>query len=235
MSNIRQAGMARPETLIRLAERIGAQVTRAETKARLRQRGILRTGSTGRWMKFRARQSIDVNRPSFCWTASVGPFGLLQVRDELQDGLPQGFVRLLDAITLSKATPSPALLKGQIMRYLAELPWAPDALLSNDRVSWAEEADNTLRASVHAFGVRASVLFKLDADGTIASVSAEDRPRQEGRGFRERPWRGTYGDYRRVDGRLLPHKAEVSWKVDGTWFPVWRGKLVQWEIGKASS
>lgn len=121
------------------------------------------------------------------------------------------------------------------MRYLAELPWAPDALLSNDRVSWAEEADNTLRASLHAFGVRDSVLFKLKADETIASVSAEDRPRQEGRGFRERPWYGTFEDYRRVSGRSLPHKADVSWDIDGTRLPVWRGALEEWAVRGAAS
>ena len=234
MSNIRQAGMTRPKTLIRLAERIGAQVARAETQIRLRQRGTLRTGSAGRWMKFQARQSIDIDQPAFRWTARVGPLGLLQVRDELQNGLPGGSVSLLGGITLSKATPSPALLKGELMRYLAELPWAPDALLSNERVIWAEDANKALQASVHDFGVRASVLFRLNAYDAIASVSAEDRPRQEGRGFRERPWHGTFDDYRTVSGRLLPHKAEVSWDIDGTRFPVWRGALEEWEVGAAS-
>ena len=178
---------------------------------------------------------VDRYRPASFLTASVGPLGLLQVRDELQNGLPHGSVRCLGGITLSQAKPSPTLLKGELMRYLAELPWAPDALLSNDRVSWAEEADNTLRASVHAFGVRASVLFKLKADETIASVSAEDRPRQEGRGFRERPWYGTFEDYRRVSGRSLPHKADVSWDIDGTRMPVWRGALEEWAVRGAAS
>jgi len=40
--------------------------------------------------------------------------------------------------------PPPSLLKGELMRYLAELPWAPDALLANPWLAWRAHSDCTL-------------------------------------------------------------------------------------------
>lgn len=73
-------------------------------------------------------------------------------------------------------------------------------------------------------------MFALDSDGFISTVEAEDRQRQERRVMRERPWRGAFSDYRVVDGRSIPHAAEVGWVVDGAAFSVWQGRLGGWSV-----
>jgi hypothetical protein len=181
-------------------------------------------------MRFAARQWIALDRPGFNWTAKVGRFGLLRVSDQLIEGDSDGSVRLLGLIPLVCAKRSDALTKGELMRYLAELPWAPDAILMNSELRWSELPGGRLRVSTTMAGIDAAMLFMLDADGLVSTVDAPDRPRQEGSAMRERPWRGTFSHYRRASGRIIPHSAEVAWEVDGTRFPVWRGRLEAWSI-----
>ena len=116
------------------------------------------------------------------------------------------------------------------MRYLAELPWAPDAILSNEELRWTELGDGRLRVATSCAGVEAAVTFTLDGDGLFSKVEADDRPRQEGSDLKERPWRGAFTNYREIDGVMLPHAAEVGWIVDGKEFSVWHGQLEAWKV-----
>ena len=62
---------------------------------------------------------------------------------------------------------------------------------------------------------RGGVELRLDESGRIASVLAEDRPRKEGAGCIERPWRGRFFDYRKHQERWLPFAGEVGGVLDG--------------------
>jgi hypothetical protein len=159
--------------------------------------------------------------------------GVITVRDELEDRGASGSVHLLAHIPLTKVAASPALTKADLMRYLAELPWAPDALLSNEQLGWTELDSGKLRVTARCGSVEAAVDLTLDGDGFISTVEAEDRPRQEGREMKERPWRGTFNDYREVAGRTVPHTADVGWIVDGDSFSVWKGHLESWGVSQS--
>jgi hypothetical protein len=115
------------------------------------------------------------------------------------------------------------------MRYLAELPWAPDAILTNKMLEWSV-GEQTMTVSTDSGTGRFSVTFALDPQGRITSVSAADRPRTEGSHFVERPWQGVFTDYRRHCGRWLPYKAEVGWVLDGRPVTVWQGTIKTWEL-----
>ena len=49
-------------------------------------------------------------------------------------------VLALGFIPLVRAQHTTALQRGELMRYLAELAWAPDAILHNPHLRWREEA-----------------------------------------------------------------------------------------------
>jgi hypothetical protein len=63
---------------------------------------------------------------------------------ELVHGIAEGRhkteadVRALGLIPIVRAERTPALQRGQLMRYLAELAWAPDAILHNTELRWRE-------------------------------------------------------------------------------------------------
>jgi len=116
------------------------------------------------------------------------------------------------------------------MRYLAELAWAPDAILANPALVWTVIDGRTLRVSAGRDDARGEVELRLDENGRIASISAKDRPRKEGAGFVERPWAGRFCDYRRHLGRWLPFAGEVGWVLDGQAVVAWRGTIQSWTI-----
>lgn len=190
----------------------------------------MRDGAGDRWASFRAEQSISLSRPAFRWIAKTGPLGLITVVDALRSGEPHLEARALGVMTLARPPVTPALTKGELMRYLAELPWAPDALLHNRALSWQVLDPACLRVSA-AFGSgSAAVDLHLGDDGLVAAVSAPDRPRMEGDRMVERPWWGRFHDYRSHAGRRLPFRAEVGWRVQGEEVAVWRGLLTAWAM-----
>lgn len=191
----------------------------------------MRNGPNGRWASFRAEQSISLSQPAFRWTAKTGPLGLVTVVDALRCGEPHLEAWALGVLTLARPPVTPALTKGELMRYLAELPWAPDALLHNWALAWQVLDPARLRVSVACGSGRASVDLHLGDDGMVAAVSAADRPRMEGGGTVERAWWGRFSDYRSHAGRRLPFRAEVGWRLQNEDVAVWRGLVTAWAMG----
>ncbi len=181
-------------------------------------------------MRFRAIESISVERPEFVWRASVGPLGCVSVVDAFRDGEATLAVRALNWVRLARVQGGEAAAKGEIMRYLAELAWAPDALVRNRALEWTAVDEHTLRVAAGRGLARGEVELRLNEDGRIGWVSAEDRPRKEGGGFVERPWRGRYTDYRGHHGRWLPFAGEVGWVLEDRPFIAWQGRLVEWAV-----
>ncbi|MER9124327.1 hypothetical protein NKH81_14705 [Mesorhizobium sp. M0959] len=213
-----------------LAARLGARGTVPTSFVKLMQSGTMRDRPTARPMRFSARQSISLQRCEFEWRASTGPFGCVSVVDALKDEGAEIDVRVFHLFRVARAKGGAALLKGETMRYLAELAWAPDAILGNPSLDWAVIDDRTLRVGAGHGESRGEVELRLDESGHIASVTAKDRPHKEGTGFVERPWHGRFFDYRKHEGWLLPFQGEVGWVLDGQSFIAWRGSITDWAV-----
>lgn len=221
--------MAAPPQVLDMAARLGAVCDGHSRRSVFKQTGTLRTDPTGRRRKFSASQWIDSHQTAFCWRARTGPWGSIGVEDSLIDSRPVGSVLALGLIPLGKAKASPELLKGQLMRYLAELPWIPDAIVCNRELSWRVAASDQLSVSTTMDGAYGEVTFTLDSEGLPVLIDGV-RPREESGRFVERPWRGQLLDFRLVQGRLIPQKARLSWELDGRQSEVWRGELASWKI-----
>lgn len=217
-----------PEPFHRLAQRLGCRADGACRQVELRQVGQMRQDHRSAWMPFKAQQRIAIDRCTFDWTATTGPAGLVQVRDAFSDGHGSLSVKLLGIVPIAGAPSSPELDRGEAMRYLAELAWAPDAVLSNPELNWRSPDDANLVVATGHGPRRAEVAFKLDPQGRIAEAFAADRPRSVGKTFVRSAWRGVFSDYRVCEGRLVPMSAEVGWVTQGDFEPVWRGTIVDW-------
>lgn len=223
-----------PPEVIALARRLGARQVSQQvsqqgegSRSSFGQTGTLRNLGDERWMRFSARQWIAADALAFSWRAKVGPLGLVHVEDALIDGQPIGAVKVMGLIPLKRAATSAGLIKGELQRYLAELPWSPDALLSNPSLKWQVRSENELRVSASLRGVEGSVDITLDAEGLPHTTFAM-RPALSENGFVEREWHGTFADYREVEGRLVPFAGRVGWTIEGEYFEVWRGALTDW-------
>lgn len=212
-----------PDAVRRLAERVGAKQT-ANGRCQLRQSGELRNIGSRKWMRFTAKQWIDPCACAFGWSARVGPLGAVHVEDALVSGKPIGTVKALGLVPVARAAPSLELLKGELMRYLAELPWAPDALLSNPLLHWEVRDSNTLGVEATLGAVTGRIALELNDQGLPHRISGL-RPAQDGSVFHEREWCGAFTDWRMVEGRLIPHAGRVRWIVGRGAVYVWRGQI----------
>jgi len=213
-----------------LARRLGATDDANLSMVTLTQRGVMHCGPMAREMQFRSKQTIDLWRPDFEWRASTGPLGCISIHDAIRGGEADLTVRAFGFLRIASLRGGDAAAKGEVMRYVAELAWAPDAILRNSTLTWTVVDARTLRVGARQGRTYGEVELQLDEDGRIGRVSAEDRPRQEGAGFVERPWRGRFFDYREHQGRWLPFGGEVGWVLDGRTSLVWRGTLLNWRV-----
>ena len=117
----------------------------------LSQCGEMRTNLGDAWRPFTAKQVIGIHQPGFAWLARVQVTSLLSARilDCYVDGEGLLEARLFGSLRLARAA-GPQADKGELMRYLAELAWAPHAMLHNPQLSWREIDATTVEVSAES-------------------------------------------------------------------------------------
>ena len=155
---------------------------------------------------------------------------MVSVRDALTTDGARLEVRLFGLFKLDSAGGSTTLWRGELMRYLAEMAWAPDAILHNHALRWRADGPDRFIVGAGHGDTATEVMLNLDSDGRIAGVFAPDRARSPKPPFRPTPWQGRFSDYRRHGKRWLPFKGEVGWVIDGVEALYWQGRIETWTI-----
>jgi hypothetical protein len=99
------------------------------------------------------------------------------------------------------------------MRYFAESPWYPTALLPSQGVRWEAVDDASANATIVDGRITLTLLFRFNDAGLIASVRAEARGAGVGKdgAMLMLPWDCGLSDYRPQDGMLIPMAGEAAW------------------------
>lgn len=219
-----------PAAVYDLAIRLGVKPGGNRGSVRLAQTGRMkRSLDTGSWMAFTATQTISTQACAFDWLAKFGPFGIISARDALEHGEGRMDIMALGVVPIARAKHTTALLRGELMRYLAELAWAPAAILFNKSLRWRDDGPDALAVSAGAGEAVSEVLLSLDSEGRISGAFAQDRPRSVTTTFLLTPWRGQFSGYRRRGDMWIPSAGEVSWEIDGRDVLYWQGRIEQWE------
>jgi hypothetical protein len=231
MSDTSQQSRERlPPAVHDLAVRLGAKPDDRRSTVKLTQSGrIKRSLDADAWMDFTATQTISTRVCEFDWRARAGPFGMISARDALEQGEGRFDIMAVGVIPIVRAEHSSALMRGELMRYLAELAWAPQAILLNTALRWRVDAPDTLAVSAGAGETASEALLTLGSDGRIAGAFAPDRPRSATAPFLRTPWRGRFWEYRHHGGFWLPFAGEVAWEIDGTEHVYWQGRVATWK------
>lgn len=182
---------------------------------------ILKPGK--RPLRFDAVEDFATDRVAFAWRARfplLGPLAMRVVDSyDGQDGLLE--VRVLGVPVQRKRGPELAL--GEAYRYLAEIPWVPQAILSNSQLEWRAVDEQTVEVATPVAGERLPLRLIFNAQGEITQTVAA-RPRLEAGGEVTR-WIGEYRDYASFGGIRMPGRGEVRWELPEGPFTYWRGAI----------
>jgi hypothetical protein len=193
---------------------------------RLMQDLEFRRGPDAPWSPMTAVQHIGLGSSAFVWVAR-GPGRLapgVAVIDAYVGGAGGLRANLLGSVPVARAA-GPVTDRAEAMRYLAELPWAPDAILGNPEVAWSEAGAREIDAALETRAGRVSVRFALDAAGDIVEMSAQ-RPDLAPDGTETaRAWRGRFSGYDWVGDRRIPTLGEVGYVDGGAYWAYFRGRV----------
>jgi len=192
----------------------------------LRQHGEMRFPPRGKWRPFTAEQTIAIHEPGFVWHAlcDVMPLVTAEVFDSYVGVEGRLEARLFGSVRVAKAA-GPQTARAELMRYLAELAWVPDAIRYNPALRWRALDHRTFEVSADAAGGEARVCLIFNENGDIAGMKADDRPRTEGSKTVSGKWFGAFSGHKTLAGYRIPLCGEVGWELDTGRFTYWRGEI----------
>lgn len=186
-------------------------------------------GASPRWRRFVSRQRMSAPRPGFVWDARIDalPGVPLRVHDAYVDGAGELRASLLGLATLAAQRGSPGIAQGELMRFAAEAPMVPTALLPGEGVRWRalDGDEHAAELTLSDGDVSATLRFGFSADGLVETVYAPARERSVGGALVPTPWQGRWWDYELRSGMLVPTRGEVAWLLPDGPRPYWRGRL----------
>lgn len=219
-----------PPMVSDLALRLGADLDCAFDRVGFAQTGKMRISLKSRlWLPFNARQTMAVRSCAFTWTARFLPLGYMTVTDAIENGEGRLDVTALGMIPVARSKRNAALTRGELIRYLAELPLVPDAMLHNRDLSWREVDASTIAVTAGSGDTACEVVLGLGPDKRIISAFCADRAASATPPFASMPWRGEFSDYHQENGRWIPSAAQVGWVIDGNIDIYWKGRIEHWK------
>jgi hypothetical protein len=186
----------------------------------------------GRWLPFTAVEEFAVEEVAFSWRARfpIAPLVWLRVVDRYVAGEGLLEARLWGLLQVMRARGQEAS-EGEVLRYLAELPWVPQAMLANRQLEWHELDAQAVEVTTRVGSARVTVRLEFDAAGDIVGTWCDERPYLEGKASVPRPWAGRFSDHAVVGGIRIPTRGEVRWELPDGPFTYWRGTITSIELG----
>ncbi len=211
-----------PPIVQKWLERSGAVGKKLAARARLHQKGQIRTSPESDWVPVEANQYVRLDRPGFLWAADMKFAPLVHVagRDKYEEGQGHMLIKALWLVPIADAK-GPAIDQGSMLRFLAEICWCPSAAVA-DYIRW-EPVDSLSARAVMSYGdVEASGVFTFTPDGDPVSFDAlRYYDRKQGATLEKWHIDMDPGSYRAFEGIRIPTQSAVTWQLeqgDFTWY-----------------
>ncbi len=182
---------------------------------RLRHGGVFRLKPDAEWLPILGEEYFHASEPGFLWQGVVktNPLTWVRARDKYIGGKGEMLIRLRGALILGQST-GEEMDRSSLLRYLAEMPWFPTSFRTVEGIEWTEIDPHTVEAAMTHAGKTVTGRFHIDDGGEITAFSSGDRFREvDGTPVRTM-WKGSYRNYREVDGMRVPHDVEVLWELE---------------------
>ncbi|WP_172300403.1 DUF6544 family protein [Pseudoruegeria sp. HB172150] len=219
-----------PQEVRDFALRSDATPSDIASRVELTQVAELQQSADDPWRLLEARQTIVTGTPGFVWEAwrDMGPLPKLRVVDSFVGGKGRLRIQLFGLFVPVDAT-GPDFDRGEALRYLAELPWTPDAILGNAQLRWRMTDTGWAEVSLAVSGRPATLQFRFKG-GDIVEFRAENRPALNAEGKLElREWRGYFRNYRMIGTRRVPSEGEVGYVRKGSYRPYFQGRITGYD------
>ena len=193
----------------------------------LSQQGLFNMSETeARWSPFIATQLVTTQRPGFDWDARIqmAPGVSAFVHDAYTLGSGSLHASLLGLYTVADVRGTPEAALGELLRFFAEMPWYPTALLPSQGVRWEAIDNASARATLIDGPTTVSLVFTFNAEGTIETMRAEARYRDK---VTSMPWSGRFWNYSVRNEMFIPLEGEVGWEHPDGIRLYYKGKITE--------
>jgi hypothetical protein len=202
---------ALPPAVARWIERAVPTGTPVSEGVELVEEGELLVGE--KWTPWSGTQLVWHDAVGFEWRAGLRAAGRLALK--LNEGCTAEEAwskgRLAKLMPLRRAK-GPEVVRAQLVRYLAELPLAPSAVLGNPGLEWSADGPDAALVQAAIGDFSATVRLEVDGDGEVVRASAPDRPRETGTsGFEDTPFEIAFSEHGDVGDVRAPRRAEHAY------------------------
>jgi hypothetical protein len=185
----------------------------------IKMTGTINMSATAeQWKPFTSKQRVVTRRAGFMWDAQISMLPGMKVRVVDSYIAGKGLVQaaMLGLFTVADMGGGGEMARGEFMRFFAETPWYPTALLPSQGVQWAAVDGTSANASINDGPVTLTLLFHFNDAGLIHSVRAEARGGMVGKEMLMRPWECGLSNYEVRSGMTVPISGEAAWvRPDG--------------------
>ena len=192
---------------------------------KLKHGGTFRQSQGQGWIPMVGQEYFTTENPGFVWIGKMKPYPLLWIdgKDEFIDGKGNFQIKLLSLFTVAD-TKGKESDESELLRWLAETPWFPTALLPSKYLHWESVNSSSAKAVVEYGKIKSKVVFSFNEQGQIIKLNA-DRYRTVNNTFSKDKWVGYYRDYTKVNDVMIPKEIEAAWNFSSGEFSYAKFKI----------
>lgn len=181
---------------------------------KVRQKGLMRTSPTQKWMPVEAVQYSTLAGPlSRTWYAriKIGPLTLLNGYDRYDNGTGAMLMRVLSMFPVVNVN-GPEIDLSALIVFINDMVMWPTAFLS-DYIQWEPLDALSAIARIYLHDKKFSALFCFNDIGEIVDFITDDRYRSVGQGNQQTRWSTPLRRYHEVNGFNIPSEGEAIWHL----------------------
>lgn len=177
--------------------------------------GKFRQAENQKWMPIKGEEYFTTERPGFIWIGKISLLPLVWIAgiDKYLEEKGTFQIKIMSILTIADASRGKELDESELMRWLAEAPLFPTALLPSSYLHWEPVNSDSAKAIIDYAGANVDVLFHFNKKGEIVQMNA-DRYRAVDNSFVNENWVAHYSEYAHAKNMMVPWDIEVSWNTE---------------------